>query len=463
MATDSQIHTATPGKNRVFVGANSVVCPPDQSHAITSLMSPPTPYDRTTPPSSALLRANPFPKIPVHTSSNTPTPPSVVPSHDRRTPRPPPREHRMQDDLYYAFTRDAYLSSETAAAKDVVNTFNSHRPPKQHTQPLLPLPRIVRRHPITPPSTPDLNNSPTTNFTMDLATRQLPHTMLPKSKASLKSKPVTWSFPHLKKKRRGSDIFNINFAFTFSSRRKSPEYSPQVSPRTSFSYPSGSPREHLEDSFKKQRIDSTSEDMDVVFSTTIFGAHVDTDTSVQQQHQLPSTHCDTAGQAHPGQPVDFSTPPPTLVPDWTMAAPIVPRGDASSDFKLRLSSDAYHDYLATTQRRKSFPSSEWAGKQVRDEFAMIEKLDKAKPRANTVVEQPTTTTTTTTTKVQTPTTASLPPCELRRTTSDPCTEAFLTHIRASLEARKSKTGTCWQTYPVFADEFERGFLDDAPL
>ncbi|KAI2476030.1 hypothetical protein Ptr902_12498 [Pyrenophora tritici-repentis] len=456
MATDSKIHTATPRKNRVLFGANSVVCPADQSHAITNLMSPPTPYDRTTPPSSALLTTKPFPKFPVQTSSNTPTPPS----HDRRTPRPPPREHGMQDDLYYAFTHHAYLSSETAAAKDVVNSLTSYCPPKQYTQRLLPLPPMVRRHPsttkprlITPSTTPDSINF--NNFTMDVATRQLPPTMLPKSKASLKSKPVTWTFPHLKKKRRGSEIFNINFGFNFSSRRRSPDYSPQVSPRTSFSFPSGSPREELEDSFKRQRIDSTSEDMDVVFSTNIFGAHVDTNTSVQ----LPSTHCDTTGEAHPGQPVDFSTPPPTLVPDWSVPAPIIPRGDASSDFKLRLSSDAYHDYLATTQRRKSFPSTEWAAKPVRDEFQMIEKMDKPKPRANTVVEQPTTT------KVQTPIMEAqpLPPCELRRTTSDPCTEAFLTHIRASLEARKTKTGTCWQTYPVFADEFERGFLDDAPL
>ncbi|CAA9965879.1 hypothetical protein PTMSG1_09238 [Pyrenophora teres f. maculata] len=287
---------------------------------------------------------------------------------------------------------------------------------------------------------------------MDVATRQLPPTMLPKSKASLKSKPATWTFPHLKKKRRGSEIFNINFGFNFSSRRKSPDYSPHVSPRTSFSFPSASPREELEDSFKRQRIDSTSEGMDVVFSTNIFGPHVDTNATVQ----LPSTHCDTTGEAHPGQPVDFSTPPPTLVPDWSVAAPIIPRGDASSDFKLRLNSDAYHDYLATTQRRKSFPSTEWAPKRVRDEVQMIENMDKPKPRANTVVQQPTTTTPTMEAQP-------LPPCDLQRTTSDPCTEAFLTHIRASLEARKTKTGTCWQTYPVFADEFERGFLDDAPL
>jgi hypothetical protein len=61
--------------------------------------------------------------------------------------------------------------------------------------------------------------------------------------------------------------------------------------------------------------------------------------------------------------------------------------------------------------------------------------------------------------------ASSVPCELRRTPSDPSTEAFLTHVRASLEARKreNKTGERWRSYPVFADEVEKGFLDDAPL
>ncbi|CAE7210160.1 hypothetical protein P3342_011991 [Pyrenophora teres f. teres] len=86
MATDSRIHTATPVKNRVFFGANSVVSPAAQSDAITSLMSPPTPYDRTTPPSSALPTTKPFPNIPIQTSSNTPTPPSLVPF----TPPPHP-------------------------------------------------------------------------------------------------------------------------------------------------------------------------------------------------------------------------------------------------------------------------------------------------------------------------------------------------------------------------------------
>jgi hypothetical protein len=57
------------------------------------------------------------------------------------------------------------------------------------------------------------------------------------------------------------------------------------------------------------------------------------------------------------------------------------------------------------------------------------------------------------------------PCELRRTPSDPSTEAFLIHVRASLEARKreNKTGERWRSYPVFADEVEKGFIDDAPL
>jgi hypothetical protein len=55
-------------------------------------------------------------------------------------------------------------------------------------------------------------------------------------------------------------------------------------------------------------------------------------------------------------------------------------------------------------------------------------------------------------------------CVLKHSSTDPSTAAFLTHIHASLSAReKSKTVHHWQTYPVFVDEADKGFLSDAPL
>jgi hypothetical protein len=134
-------------------------------------------------------------------------------------------------------------------------------------------------------------------------------------------------------------------------------------------------------------------------------------------------------------------------------------------------SDAYHEYLATTQRRKSFPVSDWAARRVRDELQMFSKLDQ--PHAAITIEEEIDPLDTTSNNNDISAIAPfehLPAqpleqtkCELRRTTSDPSTERFLTHIRASLEARRSKSGRTWQTYPVFADEVEKGFLDDAPL
>lgn len=140
-----------------------------------------------------------------------------------------------------------------------------------------------------------------------------------------------------------------------------------------------------------------------------------------------------------------------------------PESNPASEFNLRLNSEAYHEYLATTQRRKSFPVSQWATRRVQDEFTMLSKLDQLDdgeidPKDVSAIapfesfSSP---------PAQEPLEASK--CELRRTTSDPSTERFLTHIRASLEARRSKSGRTWQTYPVFADENEKGFLDDAPL
>lgn len=61
--------------------------------------------------------------------------------------------------------------------------------------------------------------------------------------------------------------------------------------------------------------------------------------------------------------------------------------------------------------------------------------------------------------------ASNGPRELHRTPSDPSTEAFLKHVRASLDARKkeNKMSERGRSYSIFEDEVEKGFLDDAPL
>ena len=66
-------------------------------------------------------------------------------------------------------------------------------------------------------------------------------------------------------------------------------------------------------------------------------------------------------------------PSPRMSPK--LSPRLSPESSPASEFNLRLSSDSYHEYLATTQRRKSFPVSEWASRRVQEEFNMLSKLD----------------------------------------------------------------------------------------
>ena len=114
-----QVHTATPIRNREKIGVTSAAWARDHTHASTSQMFVPTPYDCTTPP--WLSQTSPFPNFPVQQTSTNTLPASHF-APDPRLPRPAPREQGLQDDLFYAFTRDAYLSSETTAAKKDITT-----------------------------------------------------------------------------------------------------------------------------------------------------------------------------------------------------------------------------------------------------------------------------------------------------------------------------------------------------
>ncbi|USP73342.1 hypothetical protein yc1106_00616 [Curvularia clavata] len=504
-----------------------------QDHHVTSPMSPPAPSDPTTLSLSSqqiTCAGPPHPPVPQQPACNTatlvpvwPPPPLHAPTPQLATsgplpgriPRPAPREHGLQDDLYYAFTRDAYLCSATEAARDVTQSWNPNAGyhclvaptalpaattataithPKEtvkkpHRRPQHPLKRLNHALPShTPPPTkkPKSSLSPddlhfvdssflaTINAAMmEIASRQLPpHQAMASPSPKISFKDTTWTFPKKlrKKRRRPSEIFNINFGFGFSSRRRqSSDYSPQISPRTSISSASGSPRSEMAESFKRQRIDST--DSDIINWQ-----------SVPKQEPLTTTRCQPQ-EPHPGQLVDFTRSPPSLPPlPAPVSAPVIqlpsprmspklsprlsPESNPSSEFNLRLNSDAYHEYLATTQRRKSFPVSEWATRRVQEEFQMLSKLDQLDDgitKDDDEIDPKDISAIAPFASSSPATEQDSPKCELRRTTSDPSTERFLTHIRASLEARRSKSGRTWQTYPVFADEDEKGFLDDAPL
>ncbi|KAG9192415.1 hypothetical protein G6011_11149 [Alternaria panax] len=486
MSGGYQIHTATPIRNRKNLGVTSAPRARDHTHAVAGQMFAPTPYDCTTPP--WLAQTSPLPNFPVQQTSTNTLPTSHF-APDPRLPRPAPREQCLQDDLFYAFTRDAYLSSETTAAKEVARNFQPYYPPTEKIKRTLPLPRVTNQGPTNnnlpfftpftplPPLTPAITNA----FNMEVTCRPLPSLLPHPAPMVMASKPASaapWSFPTLKKKRRrrASQIFNMNFSFGFGSRRKSQDNSPDISPRTSISSASGSPRSETKQSSKRQRIDSRATDAEVMFSSEKTIRIPDSNNA-----SIVLSRCDSTGEVHPGQLVDFTSKPVPTAPEPIVVS-VPTHSSAESEFELRLSSDAYHDYLATSQRRKSFPAGEWAARRVRDEFQMLQKLEtlenkaedpfkrfreSARKRICTVERKAkaSATTSTNTTSPMPNTDPSGVPCELRRTPSDPSTEAFLIHVRASLEARKreNKSGGRWRSYPVFADETEKGFLDDAPL
>jgi hypothetical protein len=185
---------------------------------------------------------------------------------------------------------------------------------------------------------------------------------------------------------------------------------------------------------------------------------------IDQETLSTSTRCES-GEAHPGALVDFSTQEPMM--------------RETSASKLRVQTDPYHTYLftTTTYRRNSFPPSPHRMRfgQTLDSPTQL-FFSPLSPSFPSPLPPPLTRTSAgrkraSTLDRQDPMKRRSPEriegsCEMKRSTSDPSTEAFLTHMRASLSARqksKDRNEKSWERHPVFTDEAERGFLDDAPL
>jgi hypothetical protein len=414
MATEHNFEIATAIHYYKFQGAKAAVWTRDHAYPITStstsMMPTTTPYDRATPPFPAHMN-KPLPPIPhptyQQTSNNNPTSLFAGCSHaPSPRPAPAPREQE-QDDLYYAFTQDTSLYSSTPASQDIARKLNLYcpRPQKQYQpQRTLPLPTIpIGRRPRTEAERKVFPNTMATQ----VSSHQLPPLLPLKKPSTWASSPFTFDKPG-RKKRRPSEIFNLTFSFTLPSRRSNT--SPDISPRSSLSSASASPPPSL---LKRARKDS-------------------------------------AGEAHPGQLVTF---------------------------EKEEEKDEYHEFLAgsTMQRRASYPPDTPALYHLpplSPFFPLSTGLKRActhppekrqcPPTALPVASTPVLATTTRMEGLGGEETGT---CMLQRSTSDPSTEAFLAHIRASRSAReKAKTEKqgCG-VYTVFSDEVEKGFLDEKPL
>lgn len=482
----------------------------DRNRLVTSIMLRSKAYDRTTPPTT--------PRICNHSQTSRPLPGFQAPRY-RIDPRdalpaiwpydhPSPRESRPQDELFYAFTRDAYLSSTTETARQIVNSPGFFRPRLVDVQ---TQPSIVAQNTRPKFATPKPERDTLrlmTSFT-PITQRQMPDQLSPTAPSGPQEDPEPESqsskaaktmglVSKARKKRRPGEMFNVNFSFKAASQRRLSDHTPPISPRSSFSSGSNSSSTSIEESLKKQRIDSTSSDAVTGFP---FGMPTPEVSSrgrdlgsiamlprgtpvLSRATTYPSSGLGTAAEAHPGQLVDFAS----LRHDVHVPVP-----SPSSEFQLRMGTEEYHDYLSASSRRKSFPTGERATRRVRKEHKILAKLVKADKEAKSFTASADTTggqrdftlerkeathhkatstassssssrasPTTTTTNSTSTSMSTRGSGGLRRTISDPCAEAFLAHIRASLEARKSAAAR-WQDYPVFTDELEKGFLDDEPL
>ncbi|KAH9879950.1 hypothetical protein J1614_001974 [Plenodomus biglobosus] len=465
-------------------------------------MPPPlSPYDHTTPPMTPKFYAGPTPRLPFHaqTPGYTRRPEAAaVWQHGPHTERTVPCGYEPRDGIDYNIARDAQFNTFEPDPYYISPFFKAYKAsckPKMNTRQHA-LPRVV-----IPTETSEMmfTRAPRELQVFDGTEHMAKH-----SKTKSVSKTPEWLASLTQKKRRPSALFNKNFGFDVASRRAPSDRTPQISPRTSICQAQLSSPISPTDSVKRQRVDSTSADMVLGFP---FGKATPTKStrgrdlgspamsprnSIAPATPPPSSRHGTMSseEVHPGTPVDWGTP---SLPD------------EDSSYK---SSDTYYPPLTPEARRRSFPSiSLPAERKHSKEVGIIARLavldTTTKPFGAPESSSSTTAITTTTSSGRkractvefrertsrkigpesSPSSAtsskSMRECEraartgpcvpgLQRATSDPSTEAFLKHVRASLEKRRTRDARekgrdVVVDYPVFADEHEKGFLDDAPL
>ncbi|KAF2827574.1 hypothetical protein CC86DRAFT_440061 [Ophiobolus disseminans] len=340
-------------KNRIQKPAKSVRClsptPSDcawwthdpRSH-VTSTMSNAKPDDHTTPSlTSQTPRPDPVPAKPPTVVELRRTSPVVA---YPPTPRLAPREGRKgrkvaRDDLYY-LRKSATFPGGVASALSVKATTAAAQPlarPSDREYPLL--------RNITPLKLPAIKN-PTP-------------VIMPKKEVPAKPQAAATKKPKIRR-RRPSEVFNMSFSFSAPSRRRSADRTPQISPRTSISSGSSSPTPTPE---KRQRVDSSGANMAIFNLLSHKSATHNTDgynmgsaprgpANIWGEESLfcyPFVH--TSIEAHPGRPVNLSD---VFVPRRDQT-PSPPRDPIKSDDKPKPEVDTYHTYLASSQRRNSSP------------------------------------------------------------------------------------------------------------
>lgn len=490
---------------------DSLVCPTHSAggecpqsardQRITSTMSPPySPYDHTTPPTTPRLYAGTTPQSAycAQTLGYTRSPEAAaVWQHGSHKEHTVPRGHGPRSALDYNKARDAHFKALHPIAYSVspfLEAYAASFLPKM-TQQQQRQQELQLQLPCAMMAT-----EPREVFMLE-ATEHRPK----KSKTKSASKTPEWLTGLTQKKRRPSDIFNKNFGFDVASLRGPADRTPQISPRTSISHaePLSFPTSPTS-SVKRQRVDSKS----AADTTLGFPFGKPTPTKSMRGRDLGSLAMSPRGSigvateldSRPGRWCSMDVHPGTPV-SWGSSPSVSDEEDMAY-----MSPDMCSASLTLEARRRSFPSiSLPAERKHSNAGAIVDRLAALNTPTNPFDTSESCTSTSTSTsssgrkrtctlerrdcasrktssestpssatsimsvQERTASTLSMPSVRaLKWAKSDPSTEAFLKHIRASLERRRSKDAKekgkdVVMEYPVFADEHEKGFLDDTPL
>jgi hypothetical protein len=294
--------------------------------------------------------------------------------------------------------------------------------------------------------------------------------------------PALWT-SKLRKPLHPSDIFNMSFSFSTPSRRRPSDHTPQISPRTSISSDSDSPSSSPGGSFKRQRIDSSDSNTTLKpfspfsFSSPspphdshgyIFGPSPSPNGPSGywfQEHVKSFRPVATSAEAHPGFPVDFNGP----------------SSPSNEGTRRKKDEQGYHDYLDEERRRDNSSPHKTRifcmdmDDPVPDANVSKEDLNKQARILGLSSNMPNIKRASTMRLHHTrkggahsgsSSSASGSGSYITRTSStmsDPSTDKFLTHVRASQEARAlARTLSGGSKGGVFANE-AKIWLGDDPL
>jgi hypothetical protein len=240
-------------------------------------------------------------------------------------------------------------------------------------------------------------------------------------------------------RKRPGEIFDVAFNFWCPSRRRA-DMSPPVSPRTSVSSDSDSPTPTPDEPhIKKQRVDSSGTKATTSPTHNKNGYnHSPAPTGPAniwfEEDITRSTPIATSADPHPGRPVDFSFPSNTNLQDFQC--------------RRKESIEGYHTYLEEERRRSSDPAYHdlWVFAVELEAYRshareVEERLDKEARILGLTTNIPSRRRSSTVNRPQAPLS---PPSTashsstLVRTNSDKSTDRFLSHVRASQQARQRR-------------------------